>query len=90
MAKEKTETILGDKDIARAVTRISHEILEKNSGADTLVLIGILSRGAYLAKRIAAAIKEIEGVDIPVGLMDINLYRDDVHSKLDQPVIQRT
>jgi pyrimidine operon attenuation protein/uracil phosphoribosyltransferase len=90
LVKEKTETVLGEKDIDRAVIRISHEILERNSGADTLVLIGILSRGAYIAKRIAAKIKEIEGVDIPVGLMDINLYRDDVHSKLDQPVIQRT
>lgn len=90
MIKEKIETVLDEKNIARAVTRIAHEILERNSGAETLVLIGILSRGADIAKRIAACIKEIEGIAVPVGLMDINLYRDDVHSKLDQPVIQRT
>ncbi|MCX6826941.1 MAG: bifunctional pyr operon transcriptional regulator/uracil phosphoribosyltransferase PyrR [candidate division Zixibacteria bacterium] len=90
MAKEKIETVLDEKGIARAITRISHEILEKNDGAETLVLIGILNRGADIAKRIAEKIKGIEGLDILVGLMDINLYRDDVHSKLDQPVIQRT
>jgi pyrimidine operon attenuation protein / uracil phosphoribosyltransferase len=90
LTKEKIETLMDEKEIARAVTRISHEILEKNSGAETLVLIGILNRGADIAKRIADKIKEIEEIDVPVGLMDINLYRDDVHSKLDQPVIQRT
>jgi len=90
LATEQIETALDERGIARAITRISHEILEKNSGAETLVLIGILSRGADIAKRIAEQIKEIEGVNLPVGLMDINLYRDDVHSKLDQPVIQRT
>jgi pyrimidine operon attenuation protein/uracil phosphoribosyltransferase len=90
LLKEKIETVMNEKEIARAVTRISHEILEKNNGAETLVLIGILSRGADMAKRIAAKIKEVEGVVVPVGLMDINLYRDDIHTKLDQPVIQRT
>jgi pyrimidine operon attenuation protein/uracil phosphoribosyltransferase len=90
LTKEKIETLMDEKDIARAIIRISHEILEKNSGAETLVLIGILNRGADIAKRVADRIKEIEGIEIPVGLMDINLYRDDVHSKLDQPVIQRT
>ncbi|SYZ73844.1 Bifunctional protein PyrR (Includes: Pyrimidine operon regulatory protein; Uracil phosphoribosyltransferase) [Candidatus Zixiibacteriota bacterium] len=90
MLKEKIETVMNEKDIDRAVTRISHEILEKNSGAESLVLIGILSRGADVAKRIAANIKAVEGVAVPVGLMDINLYRDDIHTKLDQPVIQRT
>lgn len=90
MTKEKIETLMDEKDIARAIIRISHEILEKNSGAETLVLIGILNRGADIAKRVADKIKEIEGIVVPVGLMDINLYRDDVHCKLDQPVIQRT
>ena len=87
---ETNETLLSQKGISRAITRIAHEILEKNSGADSLVIIGILTRGADLAKRIAGKIKEVEGVDVPVGLLDINLYRDDVHSKLDQPIIQRT
>lgn len=90
MTREKIEEVLDEKGIARAITRISHEILEKNGGADTLVIIGILSRGADIAKRVAERIQEIENRDIPVGLMDINLYRDDTHFKLDQPVIQRT
>jgi len=74
----------------RALTRIAHEILERNSGPESLVIIGILTRGALLAKRIAATIKELEGVKIPLGFMDISLYRDDVHSKLEQPIVQRT
>jgi len=90
LSKPKVETLVDKKGIDRAVARLSHEILEKNNGAESLVLIGILTRGAHLARRIAQRIKEIEAAEIPVGLMDINLYRDDVHSKLDQPVIQRT
>jgi len=90
LTKPKEEILLDDKKINRAIARIAHEILERNSGAESLVLIGILTRGAYLAKRIAAQLKEIEGAKVPVGLLDINLYRDDVHSKLDQPIIQRT
>ena len=84
------QQVLDDKKIDRALVRISHEILEHNSGAENLALIGIVRRGAILAKRIAAHIKRIEGVAIPVGFMDISLYRDDVFSKLEQPVIQRT
>jgi len=83
-------TILDDQKMQRALTRISHEILERNSGAKSLVIIGILTRGALLANRIAKIIKELEGVEVPVGFMDISLYRDDVHSKLEQPIVQRT
>lgn len=90
MPKAKIETLMDKKGIARAITRIAHEILERNNGAESLVMIGILTRGADLARRIADKINTIEKADIPVGLMDINLYRDDVHSKLDQPIIQRT
>jgi pyrimidine operon attenuation protein/uracil phosphoribosyltransferase len=86
----KSDVILDTKQIDRALKRIAHEILEHNRGADTLAIIGIWTRGAHLAKRIAAIIKGLEGVEVPVGFMDISLYRDDVHSKLDQPVIQRT
>lgn len=86
----EANVILSEKKLNRALTRIAHEILERNSGADTIVIIGILTRGAALAKRIAAIIKELEGVEVPVGLMDISLYRDDVHSKLEQPIVQRT
>ncbi len=86
----KTDVILNEKKINRALTRIAHEILEQNPDAKSLVVIGVITRGAYLAKRIASIIEELEGVKIPVGLMDIGLYRDDVHSKLDQPVVERT
>jgi pyrimidine operon attenuation protein/uracil phosphoribosyltransferase len=86
----KSDVLLDEKQIDRALTRIAHEILEHNRGAETLGLIGIWTRGAHLAKRIAAIIRQLEGIEVPVGFMDISLYRDDVHSKLDQPVIQRT
>ncbi len=87
---DKVEPILDSKQISRALTRVAHEILEQNGGAESLAIIGILTRGAHLAKRIAATIKKLEGVDVSVGLMDISLYRDDVHSRLEQPVVQRT
>lgn len=87
---DKKTILMDEKKIKRALTRIAHEILEKNPDFESLVIIGIITRGAFLAKRIAAIIKELEGIDVPVGLMDINLYRDDVHSNLDQPVVERT
>ncbi len=86
----KPELLLDEKKISRALSRIAHEIVERNSGAETIAIIGVLTRGAYLARRIADMINELEGVTVPVGLMDISLYRDDVHSKLDQPIVQRT
>ena len=87
---KKTDIVLDEKKINRALTRITHEILEHNPDFDSLVIIGIITRGAFLAKRIAAIIEQLEGVKVPVGLMDIGLYRDDVHSKLDQPIVERT
>ncbi|MBD3403125.1 bifunctional pyr operon transcriptional regulator/uracil phosphoribosyltransferase PyrR [candidate division GN15 bacterium] len=81
---------MDDTKMNRALTRIAHEILEHNGGAKSIALIGVLTRGAILARRIAAIIEELEKVKVDIGLMDISLYRDDVHSKLDQPVIQRT
>ena len=76
--------------ISRAITRIAHEILERNGGAESLVIVGILTRGANLATRLADTIEKIEAVKVPVGLMDINLYRDDVNYISDQPVVRRT
>jgi len=69
--------VMDADDIRRAVTRIAHEILEKNHGAANLGLIGILRRGAPLAERLAAIINKIEGVTVPVGSLDIALYRYD-------------
>jgi len=73
--------VLDPTDITRALTRISHEILEHNKGADDLVLLGIPTRGVGLAKRIAARIAATEGLDVPVGALDITLYRDDLRQQ---------
>ncbi len=70
--------VLDARDITRALTRISHEILERNKGAADLVLLGIPSRGVPLARRIAARIREVEGVEVPTGALDITMYRDDL------------
>ncbi len=73
--------VLDARDIARALTRISHEILERNRGAAGLVLLGIPSRGVPLAERIAARMAAVEGVDVPVGSLDVTMYRDDLRLK---------
>jgi pyrimidine operon attenuation protein/uracil phosphoribosyltransferase len=73
----KNDTILDAADIDRILTRMTHEILEVHKGADNLTLIGIQTRGVYLAKRIQSRINKIEGIEIPTGDMDITLYRDD-------------
>jgi pyrimidine operon attenuation protein/uracil phosphoribosyltransferase len=70
-------SIMDEMAIRRALTRIAHEILEKNKGIETCILIGIRTRGIYLAQRVAERILEIEGVPIPVGEIDITSYRDD-------------
>jgi pyrimidine operon attenuation protein/uracil phosphoribosyltransferase len=70
--------VLDARDISRALTRIAHELLERNKGAGDLVLLGIPSRGVPLARRIAARIREVEGVDVPVGALDVTMYRDDL------------
>jgi len=68
-------------DITRALTRISHEILERNSGSESITLLGIPTRGAHLAKRIAAIIETIEKVPVQVGTLDITLHRDDLRMR---------
>ncbi|MFH1854139.1 MAG: bifunctional pyr operon transcriptional regulator/uracil phosphoribosyltransferase PyrR [Candidatus Omnitrophota bacterium] len=83
-------TILTKEEISRAVTRISHEILENNKGAGGLAIIGIRSRGYFLAERIAALINQIDGVELPVGALDITLYRDDLSVISKQPVVHKT
>src|SRR5699024_12611933 len=75
--KRKTE-VLDQPAINRALTRIAHEILEKNKGGEELVLVGIKTRGAPLAKRLQERIKMIEGLTLPIGGLDITLYRDDL------------
>ena len=74
-------TVLTASDVSRALRRIAHEILEHNKGADDLVLLGIPTRGVGLAKRIAARIAVTEGTEVPVGALDITLYRDDLRQQ---------
>ena len=69
------------RDISRALTRLAHEILERNKGASDLVLLGIPSRGVPLAQRIAAKIADVEGNAVPVGSLDVTMYRDDLRLK---------
>ncbi len=91
MAAFTDKTILMDEDgIRRALTRIAHEIVEKNKGMEDLVLVGIRTRGVPLAERIAAEIERIEGVRPPVGTLDITLYRDDLSLLSYQPVVRAT
>ena len=71
-------TVLDAGDIARAVTRISHEILERTKRPEDLLLLGLQTRGVPLAQRIADKIKAVEGVDVPVGSLDVTMYRDDL------------
>ena len=70
--------VMNGDDMRRALTRIAHEIIEKNRGASELVLVGIQRKGAPLAARLQELIRRIEGVEVPVGMLDITLYRDDV------------
>jgi pyrimidine operon attenuation protein / uracil phosphoribosyltransferase len=86
---QKTE-IMDESAISRAITRISHEIIEKNKGVENLVLMGIQRRGVPLARRIADKIKEVENREILVGILDITLYRDDLSLLNEHPVINGT
>ncbi len=74
-------TVLNGSDISRALTRIAHEILERNSGADDLVLLGIPTRGVGLATRVASRIEAVEGRPVPNGSLDVTMYRDDIGRK---------
>ena len=82
--------IMTQDDIRRTLARIAHEIMERNKTAEQLILIGIHTRGVPLAKRLAASIENLEGIRIPVGALDISLYRDDLPLLNQPPVVQRT
>lgn len=86
---EKT-LIMDQQAIRRAVIRVAHEIVEKNKGIANLVLVGIRTRGLPLARRLAEEIKKIEGSDVPVGVLDITLYRDDLSTLSYQPIVHGT
>ncbi len=82
--------IMTADEIRRATTRLSHEIVEKQAGTAGLMLIGIQRRGVPLARRIAASILEHEGVEVPVGALDITFYRDDLSLVAQQPIVKGT
>ncbi|HZJ82646.1 MAG TPA: bifunctional pyr operon transcriptional regulator/uracil phosphoribosyltransferase PyrR [Clostridia bacterium] len=82
--------IMDEAGINRALTRIAHEIIEKNKGTKNLCLIGIQRRGVPLARRLANKIDEYEDVKIPVGILDITLYRDDLSTLAEHPIINST
>lgn len=82
--------IMDEKAIGRAITRISHEIIERNKGIENVVLIGVKTRGVPIASRIADKIESIEGQRIQIGEMDITLYRDDLSKKQIDPVVNST
>ena len=91
MAKVVEKTIVMDEQaIQRALTRIAHEIVEKNKGTKDLILVGIRKRGVPLADRLADIIENIEGVKITTGILDITLYRDDLAHMSYQPLVQET
>ena len=87
--KEKVK-ILDKEGVARVITRIAHEILEKNKSIEDLCLIGIRNRGVYLAERLADRIKHIEGAGVLTGALDITLYRDDLALVSGQPLVRKT
>lgn len=83
MAKE----IYDEMAVKRALTRMTYEIIERNKGIDNLVIVGIKTRGAYLAQRIAKRLEQLEGASVPVGELDISMYRDD-RKHTDDPVVK--
>ena len=86
---EKAE-IMDQDQIRRALIRIAHEIVERNKGLEDVVLVGVQRRGVPMARRLAKYLAEIEGREVPVGELDITLYRDDLTLKADQPIVGRT
>jgi pyrimidine operon attenuation protein/uracil phosphoribosyltransferase len=79
--------VMDARDVSRALTRIAHEILERNKGGEDLLLLGIPSRGVPLARRIAERIAAVEGIEVPVGSLDVTMYRDDLRMRPARPLM---
>lgn len=86
----KKTTILDKSAVNRALTRIAHEIVERNKGGENLVLVGVKTRGIPLAKRLQDKVKQIEDITVPIGELDITLYRDDLQQKFKDPELLAT
>lgn len=90
MAESNQTLIIDAGSLNRTIARLAHEIVERNRGADNLAVLGIRTRGVPIAKRIIAKIKEIEDKELPLGILDVTMYRDDVFKKIKLPVVQPT
>jgi len=88
--RQAERLVMDAGDIARAVTRIAHEILERNKGVQALGLVGIRTGGVHLAHRLVKRIQEIESASVPIGELDITLYRDDLSLRKEQPILRKT
>jgi len=82
--------LITSEDLRRIITRLAHEILERNRGVKNLVVIGLRTRGAFFAESISKKIEEIEGVTVPTGYLDVTLYRDDFRTRMKSPEVQVT
>ena len=86
----KKNKLIDAAGFRRTINRLAHEVVEKNKGAEGIIIVGIRTRGDYLAQRVARTIEEIEGKEVRVGTLDITLYRDDLRGRLDQPQLKST
>jgi len=90
MAMERRRVVMDAAGIERSITRMAHEVLERNKGVENLVIVGIRTRGVYLACRLKEKISAIEGKDVPLGILDITLYRDDLATRSEKPQLGKT
>lgn len=86
----KRKSIMDESDMSRACVRLAHELIERNKGTEDIVFVGIQRRGVPLAKRVAELVEQYEGVKLPVGMLDITFYRDDLSLLAEHPVINGT
>ena len=90
MERKIKARIIDEVGLKRTITRLAHEILERNRGAENLVVVGIRTRGVFLAQRVIDEIEKIEGKKLPLGILDITMFRDDFRERLRHPVVQQS
>lgn len=90
MRNSKTKLVLNQEELERSIKRIAHEIVEKNRDGENLVFIGVMRRGVTLARRLSDQVRDIAGVEVPIGAVDITLYRDDLSEIASQPLLRKT
>lgn len=90
MERKIKAKIIDQVGLKRTILRLAHEILERNKGSEKLILVGVRTRGVYVAQRILKEVEKIEKKKIPLGILDITMYRDDFRQRLKQPIVQQT